>query len=543
MRRAKVFIAVSLFALFILAYTHTSSLSVSWRNFSEDSGDLLTAAYTLGIPHPTGYPLYVLIGRIFSLLMPGSVAFRITLVSLLCASLAPVFLFLTVARLLRRGAGFVGAAVASLSLGFSLYFWSQAVVAEVYALNILFFSMIVYFLLGWAYPEDAFSNLDPVSRTSTISTSVTSANTRAFNAYFLLSAYLLGLSFTNHMLSTMSLLFVLVLVLAGPGRKRLCFSLCAVAVLCFLIPLTLYAYLPIRSMRNPELDWGNPETWKQFRWVVFGEQYRFRFMALPLAQAVHKLWPGPFLAAGWPALILSAIGLFSNKFSRALRGALMATVATDLAIVVLYDIPDFPTYFLPASFALCFLTGAGFELVWSAAAVLKRTRVLNQPVRTTMTRVATACLAATLLVAVILPAAMHNRNETDASTDLYPYVFGRATFRIVEPNALIISEYDGRTFALWFFSQTEFKKSHPDCIVILKYLLVWPWYVDDLKKLHPDLSISQAGTMDAVMLSLVASNIEKRPIYTVRDDPALKTFYDLRPILGGEVELFRVETK
>lgn len=138
---------------------------------------------------------------------------------------------------------------------------------------------------------------------------------------------------------------------------------------------------------------------------------------------------------------------------------------------------------------------------------------------------------------------MHNRNETDASADLYPYVFGRATFRIVEPNALIISEYDGRTFALWFFSQTEFKKSHPDCIVVLKYLLVWPWYVDNLKKLHPDLAISEAGPMDAVMLSLVASNIEKRPIYTVRDDPALKTFYDLRPILGGEVELFRVKKR
>jgi hypothetical protein len=111
----------------------------------------------------------------------------------------------------------------------------------------------------------------------------------------------------------------------------------------------------------------------------------------------------------------------------------------------------------------------------------------------------------------------------------------------VEPNALVISEYDGRTFALWFFRQTEFKESHPDCIVILKYLLVWPWYVDNLKKLHPDLSMQQAGPMDAVMLSLVASNVEKRPIYTVRDDPALRPFYCLRPIFGGEIELFRVE--
>jgi len=47
--------------------------------------------------------------------------------------------------------------------------------------------------------------------------------------------------------------------------------------------------------------------------------------------------------------------------------------------------------------------------------------------------------------------------------------------------------------------------------------------------------------MDAAMLSLVASNIDRRPIYTVRDDPALKPFYRLKPILGGDVELFKVE--
>jgi hypothetical protein len=538
MRKAKLVSAVSLFALFLLAYGHTSSLSVSWKNFSEDSGDFLAAAYTLGIPHPTGYPLYVLLGRIFSLIMPGSIAFRITLLSLLCASLAPVFLFLTLARLLPRSMGLMGAAVASLSLGFSLYFWSQAVVAEVYTFHVLFLSMLVYLAVRWMHPEEA--TLDSNGVHAAVAKSATPANgsvaDKRSDAYFLLSAYVLGLSFTNHMLSTVSLVFAAALVFSGPARKRIRPPLWILALVCFLIPLTLYAYLPIRSMRDPELDWGNPETWRQFKWVVTGEQYRFRLLALPMTQALAKLWPGPFLASGWPILALSATGLLSRRLSGALRTALVSAIVADLLIVVLYDIPDFPPYFLPASFGLCFLAGAGFERVLSASAA-----ILSKIWKAAVARLAAAFLAAALIVAVLLPAATHNRRETDASTDLYAYVFGRATFRIVEPNALVISEYDGRTFALWFFRQTEFKESHPDCIVILKYLLVWPWYVDNLKKLHPDLSMQQAGPMDAVMLSLVGSNVEKRPIYTVRDDPALRPFYCLRPIFGGEIELFRVE--
>jgi len=521
MKRAETLISIFLLALFIITYSHTSSLSVSWKNFSEDSGDLLTAAYILGIPHPTGYPLFVLLGRVFSLTMPGSLAFRITLVSLFSCCLAAVFLFLSLARLFRSGIGLASAAFASLALGFSLYFWSEAVVAEVYALNVLFLSLSAYFLIRWTYPDR------PDSRPS---------------AYLLLSAYLLGLSFANHMLSVVALLFAGILVLAGPGRQRLSLAVFLAAAGFFVLPLTLYAYLPVRSLRNPELDWGNPETWHQFKWLVTGEQYRFRFMAQPLSQAISRLWPGPFLAAGWPVLFLSTVGVFSRKLGGALRAALIAVIAADLLTILLYDIPDFPTYFLPASYALCFLAGAGFELVTrSASSAAGRVKMLAEASRGKMRVAGTAGLAGALMMVSILPVALHNGNKTDASKDLHPYIFGRAAFRIVEPNALIISEYDGRTFALWFFGQTEFKKSHEDCVVVLKYLFVWPWYVDNLKKLHPDLSLSQAGPMDEVMLELVSSNIEKRPIYTVREDPTLTPFYNLRPILGGETELFKVE--
>jgi hypothetical protein len=511
MQKAKILIAVSIFALLVLAYAHTCSLSVTWKNFSEDSGDLLAAAYTLGIPHPTGYPLYVLLGRVFSLASPGSIAFRITLLSILSASLAPVLLFLTLARALPGRGALLGAAFASLSLGFSFHYWSQAVVGEVYALHVLLTSMVVYSLVRWVQARDAF---------------------------LFLAAYALGLSFANHMLSTVTLAFAVVFVLGGPGRKKLNLSLSFWTLVFFLIPLTLYAYLPLRSMNNPPLDWGNPETWDQFRWVISGAQYRFRLLGKPLLETLPRLWPGPFLATGWLVALLALLGLVWGRIRASLRVALAAAIAVDLAAVVLYDIPDFLAYLLPAVFALSLLAGAGFHRVVDACEVL-----LQRTGRPALVRYGASLAAGLLLLAAILPAARQNRRDTDASSDLYPYVFGRTTFRVVESNALIMSEYDGRTFALWFFRETEYKETHPDLVVIMKPLLVWPWYIENLRELHPDLTVPEAGNSDATMISLVASNMDRRPVYAVRDDPALRQFFELKPVLGGLTPLLKVEQR
>ncbi|KPJ60782.1 MAG: hypothetical protein AMJ46_04745 [Latescibacteria bacterium DG_63] len=521
MRKAKSFIAVSIFALFVLAYAHTCSLSVTWKNFSEDSGDLLAAAFTLGIPHPTGYPLYVLLGRTFSLVMPGSIAFRITLLSILCASLAPVFLFLTLARLLPGRGALLGAAFASLSLGFSLHYWSQAVIAEVYALHLLLTSVVVYALVRWVHPEHSHNG-----------------DSEKPNTFLLLAAYALGLSFANHMLSLVTLVFGAVLVLSGSGRKKLSLPLCLWTLASFLIPLTLYAYLPLRSMKNPPLDWGNPETWDQLRWVVTGAQYRFRFLGKPLLETLPRLWPGPFLSTGSLVALLALAGLLCGKMSQALRASLAAMLAASLAVVILYDIPDFQAYFLPAVFAISLLAGAGFHRIVDACEVLlQRTR------RPVLVRYGVSVAAGLLLLAAIVPAARENRKETDASADLYPYVFGRATFRVVEPDALIVSEYDGRTFALWFFREAEHRETHPGCIVVMKPLLVWPWYIDNLRKLYPDLVVPEAGLVDETAVLLVGSNIDTRPVYAVRDDPTLRQFFELRPVLGGLTPLFRVEKR
>ncbi|MFL5803801.1 MAG: protein O-mannosyl-transferase family [Roseiflexaceae bacterium] len=118
---------LALFLLFLAVYTRTAAPSV----LSGDSAEFQLAAPLLGVPHPTTYPLYVLLGKLATLLLPfGDLAWRVTLVSAACAALAVALLFL----LARRVTGSTGAAtVAALALGVAPGLWNAATLAEVYA--------------------------------------------------------------------------------------------------------------------------------------------------------------------------------------------------------------------------------------------------------------------------------------------------------------------------------------------------------------------------------------------------------------------------
>ena len=137
-------------------YPATLAPGLTWSHEGADGGDLITAAYTLGIPHPTGYPLYTLLGRLFSLLPVGNVAYRLHLMSATCAALTAFVFYAWVRGWLRRALPSlpelpctVASTAASLLLAFSRLLWSQALIAEVYALNALAVTSVLYLLWRW----------------------------------------------------------------------------------------------------------------------------------------------------------------------------------------------------------------------------------------------------------------------------------------------------------------------------------------------------------------------------------------------------------
>ncbi|MGD8627092.1 MAG: DUF2723 domain-containing protein, partial [Anaerolineae bacterium] len=122
-----------------------------------DGGEFQFVPYLLGVAHPTGYPLYCLLGWAWSHLLPlGDVAYRMNLFSALWAAAAAGLLYPTALHLLGRAIPDVppalkrlAAALASATLALTPTLWSQAVIAEVYGLHIFLVVLFFYFLLRW----------------------------------------------------------------------------------------------------------------------------------------------------------------------------------------------------------------------------------------------------------------------------------------------------------------------------------------------------------------------------------------------------------
>ena len=125
-------------AIALAAYLKTIAPGV----YFSDTAELQRVAFTMQLPHPTGYPLYILLGRLWLLAFShGSVAWRMNLLSAIYASLAVGAISLLVYQLAKR---VVPALFAGLVLASSASFWSQAVIAEVYALHALL--MLLYLM-------------------------------------------------------------------------------------------------------------------------------------------------------------------------------------------------------------------------------------------------------------------------------------------------------------------------------------------------------------------------------------------------------------
>ncbi|MGH8726301.1 MAG: glycosyltransferase family 117 protein, partial [Burkholderiales bacterium] len=126
-------VALALFALYAGTAPRTVAL--------EDDGLFILSSYFLGIEHPPGYPLFTLIGHLFTYLPLGSVAYRVHLASALFGALTGGAAWLCARALID---GRLPAYLAALALGVSPVFWSQAIIAEVYTLNTFFFLVLVF---------------------------------------------------------------------------------------------------------------------------------------------------------------------------------------------------------------------------------------------------------------------------------------------------------------------------------------------------------------------------------------------------------------
>ena len=156
--RQHVLMLMGLFVLSFALYVSTMSRGITWLNTGHDGGDFISAARAFGVPHPTGYPTYTLLLRVFGdVVAIGDHAFRANLLSALLGAATVPLVYVAALRLLKMlpgnevggiGSLWVSALMAALAFGTSRLFWSQATITEVYTLNALFGSALLVLTLG-----------------------------------------------------------------------------------------------------------------------------------------------------------------------------------------------------------------------------------------------------------------------------------------------------------------------------------------------------------------------------------------------------------
>jgi len=421
-----VLVAAALFALYAMGASPTIYVG--------DSGELVAAVHTLGIPHPSGYPLYVLLGKLWTLLVPiGSVAYRMSLFSAACAALACAWLYTTCRS---AGLGRPAALLAASLLALAPSFWSQANVQRVYALNAVF--VVAATAAAWRWHRER--------RTGVLALAFFLCGLGACNHTFMgIHAFALGL----FMLATEPELIV------APERALVRGAAIGGAFLAGLLP---YAYLPIRSRMNPRLDWGNPESVDGFFDVLlredFWERAWFESPAdLVTVAADYVLGIGQELA--WVGAALAVLGVWAG-LRRGLPVLLpLLVMAGNLAAMGLHgsrsDIFIWHRYYIPSYAMAALLAGIGWQ--WIADSLSEK---LRGPAR--------AAQWAVLVLPAVLLLARHG--EFDRSRYRLAEDFADAVLESLPPGAHLIATDDNVLFVLIYLHLVEGRR--PDINLILQ---------------------------------------------------------------------------
>ena len=424
-----------------LAYLATLSPTVPL----EDGGEMIRAAFTLGVTHPPGYPLYTLIGRLACLLPLGDPAFRINIMSAFFSACGSAVLAVAVLRLARKdgpGApGYLAAILSAWLMGTSPALWWQSVMAEKYALNYLFNTVVITAALVCLSPPPRVPGAGSGSR-----------------RVVLLLGLATGLSASHH--GQTSYLVPGVSLVAwwtihGLPRNR---RARAAALFLLLAVVGLSAkllYPPIRAAQNPLHNWSDPSTVGRFSEYTSGEQYKYRIMYWDPAVVVKRsiehalFFPSQF---GWPGVAAGILGMVLLIRSKPREAALLfSVILTGIAYCLNFSLQGIAirTYYIPVFLAFSLFVSYG--LIRAFRKVSGRGRAAFP-----------AVLA--LTAAWLAWQAGEHGGEADRSRHFFAYDFSRAILKSVPDRCLLIAYQDYDLFPLWY--QNDILGVSPRVIVV-----------------------------------------------------------------------------
>jgi len=491
-----------------------------------DSGEFLAAIRSFGVPHPPGTPLYILIGKVWSMVFASAFGFArsINLLSAVCTAFGCGILTSLFAKW--TGDGFAATA-AGLTAGLMSTVWSSATETEVYAVAFLFGCMML-----WAADR---SGEDSDAR------------------YALLTAYLAGLAWTLHLSALLVLPSAILLVFStrdgyfavpvgrryADGRREAhsFATLLRASILVALVGMTCIAFMLIRARHDPAINQGNPSTYGALLDVILRSQYD-----------VPSLWPrqaplyiqfgnlieyadwqfakglAPDAPPSWwrtPITVLYAllgvVGFMAHRAAdpRSWRAMAVLFLVSTIGVVLYLNLkagPSFGAGVLPPNalhearerdyfFFFAFICWG----LWAGFAAIRLSRVLPMPLN---------------LLAMLMPfaPALLNWTAVDRRTDA---VEARARLDAsdmlerVPPSGVFLALGDNDTYPLWYLQQGE--GTRKDVTVVAVPLLGAKWYREELARRYKLLDSATVerwpGRDSAISVLTKRAYDQNRPVF------------------------------
>ena len=507
-------VATSLGVLLLYVVTLSPSTAM-W-----DASEYMAAAYTFGIPHPPGNPLFVLLGRTFAILpIAPSTAERLNLLAAVCSALSAGFWFLIAERILAqgglgRGPRIVGGVIASVVGATAFTVWNQSVVSEkVYTISLLGLALLSWLAIRWSSKPDG----------------------AAADRILILIAYLLGLGYANHPAGMLAGPALVVLVLVRRPRTLLRPRLLATAAAALVFGLTPFLIQPIRASHHPPINMGETTacasgprldclvsgtTYDRWTAHITREQYGKPSLLdrqAPFTGQLGTYWlyfewqwlrDADGNAGALPrmlALLFLGVGLYGGyRHYRRARDSFwyLATLLFTVGPLLVWymnfkygfthwrlmgngfdgtfaEVRDRDYFFLWSFSSFGVWVGLGLTAIWETIATrlsaLGATgqRTLGAPARRAW------LMAAPVLVLALVPL-IGNWSAASRAGDSFTRQWAADLLNSVEPYGILITNGDNDTYPLWYAQEVEGIRK--DVTVAVTSLLATDWYIRQIMR-------------------------------------------------------------
>jgi len=430
-------ISLVVFTVSLAVYNATLTPSLSYR--SPDGNELATVCYQLGLAHMTGYPLYTWLGKLFTYLPVGDIAHRVNLMSAVMAAGTVALLYLILRQL--TGRKLVSALVA-LFFAFSLTFWSQAVIAEVYAPNMFMLALCVLLLLRWARTRQ--------------------------RGYLFAFGLTYGLSMGTHLsnlgFAPAYVLFILLEdwhILKRPGELTGAIGLFVLGCLQFL-------WLPYKASMLVDLPMARnaPITLERFYTYTLGAfpqmKFAFPLVSIPGRIVIYIELLRQNLKV--PGMLLGIIGMWGILFKDTKKFYLFVLMyLVHVFFFIQYRVFDLDVFFIPAHMLFLVFMGYGLHCILELVEMLIAHIAGDKATISKLLHVGTAIGATFILIAGVLWQLRANYARNDRSQDVAINDFYENVFELLPEDSVLLGK--GGVFGYDMFYYRYVYDVRPDVVM------------------------------------------------------------------------------